>query len=216
MTRFVALNISVSQDGFMAGPHQSLEAPLGINGQSLHTWAFVTKSFKEWHGESGGTLGIDNDFIERGFTNIGATVMGRNMFGPIRGEWPNEEWRGWWGEDPGYRHPVFVLTHYPRPALDMGNGTVFNFVTDGVERAYELALDAAQGKDVRVGGGAYAIQQFMNAGLLDELHIAEIPVMLNEGEKMFANPITQLKNYQQQSEVISGDVIHRTYVKTSA
>lgn len=216
MTRFVALNISVSQDGFMAGPHQSLEAPLGINGQSLHTWAFVTKSFKEWHGESGGTLGIDNDFIERGFTNIGATVMGRNMFGPIRGEWPNEEWRGWWGEDPGYRHPVFVLTHYPRPTLDMGNGTVFHFVTDGVERAYELALEAAQGKDVRVGGGAYAIQQFMNAGLLDELHTAEIPVMLNEGEKLFANPNTQLADYHQQSEVISGDVIHRTYVKTSA
>ena len=200
----------------MAGPHQSLEAPLGINGQSLHTWAFVTKGFREWHGESGGTLGIDNDYIERGFTNIGATVMGRNMFGPIRGEWPNDEWRGWWGESPGYRHPVFVLTHYPRPALDMGNGTVFHFVTDGLKRAYELALEAARGKDVRVGGGAYAIQQFMNSGLLDELHMAEIPVMLNGGEKLFANPESQLEKYQQQSEVISGDVIHRTYVKTSA
>ena len=216
MTRFVALNISVSQDGFMAGPHQSLENPLGLNGVSLHRWAFVTKAFKEWHGESGGTLGLDNDYIERGFTNIGATIMGRNMFGPIRGEWPNEDWQGWWGSKPGYRHPVFVLTHYPRPSLDMGNGTIFRFVTDGVERAYELAMEAARGQDVRIGGGAYTIQQFMNAGLLDELHTAEIPVMLNEGEKLFSNPASQLENYPQQSEVISGDVVHRTYVKTSA
>lgn len=200
----------------MAGPHQSVDAPLGINGQLLHHWAFVTKSFKEWHGESGGALGIDNDYIERGFTNIGATIMGRNMFGPIRGEWPNEEWKGWWGPTPGYKHPVFVLTHYPRPTLDMGNGTVFHFVTDGVEKAYEMAMDASRGQDVRVGGGAYAIQQYMNAALLDELHTAEIPMMLNEGEKIFANPVSQLENYQQLSEVISGEVVHRTYVKTSA
>lgn len=216
MSKLLALNISVSQDGYMAGPHQSLAAPLGINAESLHTWAIVTKSFRQWHGESGGNLGLDNDYIERGSTNIGATIMGRNMFGPVRGEWPNEEWKGWWGPSPGYKHPVFVLTHYPRPELDMGNGTVFHFVTAGVERAREMALDASQGKDVRVGDGAYTIQQFMNAALLDELHIAEIPVLLNEGEKLFSNPVSQLKNYEQQSEVISGDIVHRIFVKTSA
>lgn len=216
MTRFVALNISVSQDGFMAGPNQSEAAPLGLNGELLHTWAIETQSFKKWHGESGGSVGPNNDYIERGFTNIGATIMGRNMFGPIRGEWPDEQWKGWWGSSPGYRHPVFVLTHYSRPTLDMGNGTVFHFVTGGVDQAHALALRAADGQDVRVGGGAYTIQQFMNAALLDELHIAQIPRMLHSGEKLFSNPSSQLKNYQEQPEVIAGEVLHRTYLKISA
>ncbi len=216
MTKFMALNISVSQDGFMAGSNQSKDAPLGIGGESLHTWALVTKAFRQWHGEIGGTSGFDNDYIERGFTNIGATIMGRNMFGPIRGEWPNEEWKGWWGLSPGYKHPVFVLTHYSRPTLDMGNGTVFHFVTGGVQQAYEMALDASNGKDVRVGGGAYTIQQFMNAALLDEIHIAQIPTMLLTGEKLFSNPTSQLKNYRELPEVISGDVVHQAYVKSSA
>lgn len=213
MTRFIALNISVSEDGFMAGENQSEDSPLGRNGELLHSWAFETEAFKQWHGGTGGTFGIDNDFIERGFTNIGATIMGRNMFGPVRGEWPDENWQGWWGANPGYRHPVFVLTHYPRPSLDMGNGTIFHFVTGGIEQAHEMALNVANDQDVRIGGGAYTIQQFMNAGLLDELHVARIPITLNAGERLFSNPASQLKNYQQLPDVISDSVVHSTYVK---
>lgn len=216
MTKLLALNISMSEDGFMAGPNQSLEAPLGIGGQAVHSWAFVTKAFREWHGQTGGTEGIDNDYVERGFTNIGATIMGRNMFGPIRGEWPNEDWKGWWSQEPGYKHPVFVLTHYPRATLDMGNGTVFHFVTEGAEHAYKMAMAAANGKDIRVGGGAYTIAQYMNLGLLDELHVVQTPVMLHDGERVISNPVTQLKNYRQESEVKSGEVIHRTYLKINA
>ena len=213
MTKFLALNISVSEDGFMAGVDQSLNSPLGLNGQLLHAWVFGTKAFREWHGESDGSLGIDNDFIERGFTNIGATIMGRNMFGPVRGEWPDESWQGWWGPKPGYKHPVFVLTHYPRRDLDMGNGTIFHFVTGGVDEAYRRAISAANGKDVRVGGGAQAIQQFMAAGLLDELHVARVPVELHSGELLISDPDSQMKHYHQVSEVISGSVVHQNFVR---
>lgn len=213
MTKFLALNISISEDGFMAGSEQSLESPLGQRGELLHSWVFKTEAFKKWHDESGGSLGIDNDYIEKGFTNIGATIMGRNMFGPIRGEWPDENWRGWWGPDPGFKHQVFVLTHYPRGSLDMGNGTVFHFITGGIETAYEMALQAANGKDVRVGGGAQTIQQFMETGLLDELHIARVPIKLNFGELLFSDPASQLKDYQQVNEVTSGTVAHQTFAK---
>lgn len=211
--KFMALNISVSEDGFMAGESQSNDSPLGKNGELLHFWAIETEAFKQWHGETGGTFGINSDFIERGFTNIGATIMGRNMFGPVRGEWPDENWQGWWGSNPGYQHPVFVLTHYPRRTLDMGNGTVFDFITGGIGQAYELAENAANGQDVRIGGGAYTIQQFMNAGLLDELHVARIPIKLNAGEKLFSNSASQLMNYTQLPEVVSESVVHARYVK---
>ena len=213
MTKFLALNISVSEDGFMAGANQSESAPLGENGQLLHSWAFATEAFKKWHGESGGAVGIDNDFIKRGFANIGATIMGRNMFGPIRGAWPDDDWRGWWGPNPGFKHPVFVLTHHFRKTIDMGNGTSFVFVTDGVERAYEMALQAAAGKDVRIGGGAQTIQEFMEPGLLDELHVAQIPVTLKAGEKLFSNENLQLKHYRAIDPVISGSITHQTYLK---
>ncbi len=213
MTKFIAYCISVSEDGFMAGEKQSEDAPLGLKAESLFSWAFVTESFRNWHGESGGTTGIDNDFIKQGFTNIGATVMGRNMFGPIRGEWPDENWRGWWGEDPGYRTPVFVLTHYPRKDLDMGNGTVFHFVTGGVEEAHRRALEVADGQDVRVGGGAQTIQQFMTAGLLDELHVARVPVALHAGELLISDPEKQMKNFHLVSEVTSGPIVHQTFVR---
>lgn len=216
MTRFMALNISVSEDGFMAGENQTEEMPLGRNGELLHKWAFVTESFKNWHGATDGTLGIDNDFIERGFTNIGATIMGRNMFGPIRGPWVDNEWQGWWGPNPGYKHPVFVLTHYKRPSLDMGNGTVFHFVTGGANQAYEMALAAANGQDVRIGGGARTIQQFLEAGKLDELHIASIPITLGSGEALFSNRALQLQNYEQMADVISDSVVHQTFVRISA
>ena len=213
MTKFLALNISVSEDGFMAGEKQSKDSPLGKRGELLHSWAFETEGFKKWHGETGGTTGIDNDFIENGFTNIGATIMGRNMFGPIRGEWSNENWKGWWGPDPGYKHPVFVLTHYPRKTLDMGNGTVFHFITGGIREAFDLAGIAANGQNVRIGGGANTIQQFMNAALLDELHVARIPIKLNVGEKLFLNSVSQLDKYVQLPEVMSDSVVHVSYVK---
>ena len=213
MTKFLALNISVSEDGFMAGPNQSLDSPLGENGMLLHEWAFSTKRFRERFGESGGSTGIDNDFIERGFTNIGATIMGRNMFGPIRGVWPDDKWQGWWGPNPVFEHPVFILTHHSRESIDMGNGTIFNFVTGGIEQAYELALLAARDKDVRVGGGAQTIQQFMELGLLDEIHVAQVPVNLNSGEALFTNRNLQLKDYRPVEPVRSPSVQHQTYIK---
>jgi dihydrofolate reductase len=213
MSKFLALNISVSEDGFMAGPNQSESAPLGENGELLHSWAFATEAFKKWHSASGGTVGIDNDYIERGFANIGATIMGRNMFGPIRGDWPDENWKGWWGPNPGFKHPVYVLTHHGRNTIDMGNGTSFVFITGGIGLAYDMALQAAKGKDVRVGGGAQTIQEFIKSGLLDELHVAQIPVTLNAGERLFSNENLQLRGYRAIDPVISGSVIHQTYLK---
>lgn len=213
MTKFLALNITVSQDGYMAGPRQTETSPMGENTELLHSWAFATEAFQEWHGETGGTVGIDNDYIKRGFTNIGATVMGRNMFGPVRGEWPNEDWKGWWGPEPGFKHPVFVLTHHPRETIDMGNGTLFIFVTDGIAAVHKMAIEAAKGKDVRVGGGAQTIQQFLELGLLDELHVATAPIQIKSGELLFSNPTLQLKHYKALEPIASESVIHQTYIK---
>ena len=213
MTKFLALNISLSEDGFMAGPNQSVDSPLGTKGELLHSWAFVTEAFKEWHGESGGTTGIDNDYIRRGFTNIGATIMGRNMFGPIRGKWLNEDWKGWWGPNPGYKHQVFVLTHYPRERIDMGNGTFFHFITEGIDRAVELSREAANGQDVRIGGGAQTIREFIARGILDEIHVAQVSVTLGSGEKLFKDKSVELKNYRAVPPIISGSVVHQTYLK---
>lgn len=219
MTKFLALNISLSDDGFMAGPNQSLENPLGENGELLHSWAFATAAFQERYegskesGESGGTVGLDNEYIRRGFENIGATIMGRNMFGPIRGPWLNDDWKGWWGPTPGYQHKVFVLTHHPRESIDMDNETVFIFVTEGIEKAYKMAQREAKGKDVRIGGGAQTIQQFMELGLLDELHVALVPVKLHAGEELFTDKALQLRRYRAAAPVISDTVAHQTYVR---
>ena len=216
MTQFLALNISVSHDGFAAGPNQSENNPLGENGELLHSWAFATAAFQEWHAELGegrGTTGVDDQYIRRGFENIGATIMGRNMFGPIRGSWPNEDWKGWWGPNPGYQHQVFILTHHSRESIDMGNGTVFIFVTEGIAVACEKAIRAAKGKDVRVGGGAQTIQQFLESGLLDELHVALVPVTLNSGEELFTDKALQLRRYRALAPVISDSVAHQTYVR---
>ncbi len=213
MSKFLALNISVSEDGYMAGPNQSLENPLGENGMALHKWVFPTKAFKEWIGESGGSTGIDNDYIARGFTNIGSTIMGRNMFGPVRGKWLNDEWKGWWGPNPVFAHPVFILTHNPRESIDMGNGTVFHFITGGVDQACEMSHLAAKGKDIRVGGGADTLHQFMEAELLDEIHVAQVPIKLGAGEMLFTKPELQLKHLQKVDPVISSTVIHQSYLK---
>src|SRR4051812_10532910 len=182
MPKFRVASFSISLDGFGAGPDQSLENPLGVGGKALHGWAFTTRTFRQMFGMDGGGTGTDDDFAARGFRNVGAWVLGCNMFGPVRGPWPDDSWKGWWGDEPPYHTPVFVLTHHPRDPLPMAGGTTFHFVTEGVQRAAELAAEAAGDKDVRVGGGVATIQQFLRAGLIDEMHVAVSPVLLGSGE----------------------------------
>ncbi len=182
-------NISMSVDGYAAGPDQSLEAPLGVGGETLHEWALATATMRRVFGLDAGAPGVDDDYIVRGEQGIGATIMGRNMFGPVRGPWPQgaeagADWRGWWGEEPPYHHPVFVLTHHAREPLKM-IGTTFHFVTGGIEEAYARAREAANEADVRIGGGASTIQAYLRAGLVDELHVAIVPRLLGAGERLF-------------------------------
>jgi dihydrofolate reductase len=180
------VNITMSLDGYVAGPEQSLEDPLGKGGEALHTWMVVTRSFREQHGSGeGGTTGLDDERAAAWNENVGAGIMGRNMFGPVRGPWGDDDWRGWWGDNPPYHYPVFVLTHHARPPLEMEGGTTFHFVTDGIEAALERAFEAAAGKDVIVGGGASTAQQYLRAGLVDELEVHVPPVLLGGGERLF-------------------------------
>ncbi len=174
MSKVKVAAYSVSIDGFGAGPNQSRENPLGDRGEELHEWMFPTRMFQKMMGKEDGTEGTDNDFAEKSFENIGAWIMGRNMFGPIRGPWPDDEWKGWWGEKPPYHVPVFVLTHYEREPVTMKGGTTFHFITNGIESALEKAKKAANGKDIRIGGGASTIRQFLQAGLIDEIHLANL------------------------------------------
>jgi dihydrofolate reductase len=176
---------AVSLDGFGAGPDQDLQHPLGHNGPELMGWFFPTQAFQQMHGSGDGETGIDNEVAERGMRGFGAWILGRNMFGPIRGPWPDDEWKGWWGEEPPYHVPTFVLTHHPRAPIPMKGGTEFRFVTDGIHSAYEQAMAAANGKDVRLGGGVSTIRQFVEAGLVDEIHLAVSPVLLGRGEALF-------------------------------
>jgi len=176
---------SISVDGFGAGPEQSLENPLGIGGVQLHDWVFPTQAFQAMHGGAGGSAGLDNDYAQRGMENLGAWILGRNMFGPVRGPWPDDSWKGWWGPNPPYHTPVFVLSHYERAPLEMEGGTVFHFVTGGIEEALRLARAAAQGKDIRLGGGVSTVRQYLRAGLVDEIHLAQSPVLLGSGENLF-------------------------------
>lgn len=178
-------SFSISVDGFGAGPNQSLDTPLGIAGEELHQWFLPTKTFQSM-GKGGGSTGVDNDFASRGFANIGAWIMGRNMFGPIRGPWPDEQWKGWWGENPPYHVPVFVLTNHKRRPVEMEGGTIFYFVTEGIHDALERAIDSAEGKDIRLGGGVSTIRQYLTAELIDEMHIAISPVLLGTGEHLFS------------------------------
>lgn len=197
MTRVRVESFSISLDGYGAGPQQSLENPLGIGGPALHEWALPTRTFqKAVFGKDGGSTGIDEDFAARGFANIGAWIMGRNMFGPVRGPWPNLDWTGWWGEEPPYHVPVFVLTHDARPPLVMKGGTVFHFVTGGIHEALTRAREAAAGKDIRIGGGASTIRQYLEEGLIDELHIAIAPVLLGRGERLFDTADLRARGYQ--------------------
>ena len=177
---------SISVDGYGAGPDQSLENPLGRGGEALHDWLTPTRSFKKIEGQEGGTAGIDEDFAAMGFDDVGAWILGRNMFGPVRGEWPDDSWRGWWGENPPFHVPTFVLTHHERAPIEMEGGTVFHFVTGGIRDALDRARAAAGDKDVRIGGGASTIRQYLEAQLIDELHLAITPVLLGSGESLFA------------------------------
>jgi len=176
----------ISLDGFGAGPDQDRNNPLGIGGLNLHQWFFPTRAFKKMHENGEGTTGVDNDFAERGFDRIGASILGRNMFGPIRGPWSDDQWKGWWGDNPPYHTQVFVLTHHSRASIQMDGGTTFHFVTDGIHAALKHATDAAAGLDVRLGGGPATIRQYLQAGLVDLLHLAVSPVLLGSGESLLA------------------------------
>lgn len=185
MPRLVVHSYTISLDGFGAGPNQTRETPLGAGGEELHEWLVSTRFFHAMTGREGGTVGIDNDFAERGMANVGAFIMGRNMFGPVRGPWPDDSWRGWWGSNPPYHTPTFVLTHHAREPLEMEGGTVFHFITDGIHAALDRARAAAGSKDIRLLGGASTIRQYIEAGLVDEMHIAVSPRLLGSGEPLF-------------------------------
>ncbi|MEX0904418.1 MAG: dihydrofolate reductase family protein [Balneolaceae bacterium] len=191
MTKVRVESFTVSLDGYGAGADQNMDHPLGAGGNALHEWFFPTRTFQSRHSEmpggegKDGETGVDDDFAARGFENIGAWIMGRNMFGPVRGPWPDLEWKGWWGDNPPYHVPVFVLTHHARPPVEMEGGTTFYFVTEGIHKALEMAIEAAGGRDVRIGGGPNTIQQYLHAGLIDELHVVITPAILGSGERLF-------------------------------
>jgi dihydrofolate reductase len=185
MARLIVHSFSISIDGYGAGPDQSLDNPLGVGGEGLHDWLVQTRAWQELHGGEGGETGSDNSAALGGFEGVGAWILGRNMFGPVRGPWPDEDWRGWWGEEPPYRVPTFVLTHHERRPVVMKGGTEFIFVTGGIEDALVRAAAAAGGKDVRLGGGVATIRQYLQAGLVDELHLAISPILLGSGEHLF-------------------------------
>ena len=186
MAKVRVAGFSVSVDGYGAGPEQSLQDPLGKRGEELHRWLIATRTFKLMFGQDGGSEGIDNDYARRSMEGFGAFILGRNMFGPVRGEWPDDQWKGWWGDNPPYHAPTFVLTHHPRDPIVMEGGTTFYFVTEGIEAALEQAKAAAGDRDVKIGGGVSTVRQYLQAGLIDEMHFAFSPVMLGSGEAMFA------------------------------
>jgi dihydrofolate reductase len=209
MTRVRVASYSISLDGYGAGPEQSLENPLGIGGPDLHHWVFPTRTFQAAiFGKDGGTTGIDDDFAARGFANLGAWILGRNMFSPDRGPWVNMDWKGWWGDSPPYHVPVFILTHHARESIEMEGGTTFHFVTGGIHEALERARESAGGKDVRVGGGANTIQQYLRERLIDELHIVISPVLLGRGERLFEGVDMRALGYECVDVVASEKATH--------
>jgi dihydrofolate reductase len=208
MSKLRVQSFSISLDGYGAGPQQSLKHPMGIGGMGLHAWVLPTQTFQNMHGSGGGTTGVDDDFAARGFHNLGAWILGRNMFGPIRGPWAGSDWKGWWGDTPPYHCPVFVLTHHAREPLVMAGGTTFHFVTGGIHEALQRATQAANGQDVRLGGGVATVQQYLRAGLVDELHLAISPVLLGQGEKFFGDMDMHALGYQCVEHVATPQAIH--------
>jgi dihydrofolate reductase len=204
MSKVVVHGFGISLDGFAAGPDQSLEQPLGVNGFDVMQWFVHTRTWRSINEQTGGEEGIDNDIAQRGFVQMGAWILGRNMFGPVRGPWPDESWRGWWGEEPSYHVPTFVLTHYERAPLVMKGGTTFYFVTDGIHSALEQAKAAAGDRNVRIGGGASTIRQFLSERLIDEMHLAVSPVFLGRGEKVFDGIDMRALGYEV-AETVAGE-----------
>lgn len=204
---------SISADGYGAGVEQSLEDPLGKRGEELHGWAFQTKTFRTMFGEDGGSEGVDEGYAARSMAGLGAWIMGRNMFGPVRGEWPNHDWKGWWGPNPPYHVPVFVLTHHERPPLAMEGGTVFHFVTDGIESALEQARAAAGERDIRIGGGVETVRQYLALRAIDELHLPVSPVLLGKGEALFAGLDLDALGYRIAKQEAGENAVHLTIAR---
>jgi dihydrofolate reductase len=208
MSKIRVQTFAVSIDGYSAGPNQDLSNPLGVRGPELMDWFFHTRSFRQMHGQPGGETGTDNKIAEQGFQNLGAWILGRNMFGPIRGSWPDLSWKGWWGDEPPYHTAVFVLTHHARPALSMKGGTEFHFVTEGIHAALQRAKDAANGRDIRIGGGVATIRQFLQARLIDEIHLAVRPVLLGSGENLFAGLDLSALGYEPVNHIAGERAMH--------
>ena len=204
---------SISLDGYGAGPGQDMDNPLGVGGIALHGWSHATRTFQQMFGADGGTTGIDNDFVARGLMNIGAWILGRNMFGPMRGAWADDTWKGWWGDNPPYHTPVFVLTHHPRPPITLEGGTTFHFVTDGIQAALNRATDAAKGRDVRLGGGVATIREYLRAQLIDEMHLAIAPVLLGSGEHLLSGIDLLELGYQCSEHVATPSATHVVITK---
>lgn len=209
MTRVRVEGFSISLDGYGAGPNQDIDNPLGVGGTELHPWLYPTRTFQRaLFGKDEGTTGVDDDFAARGFRGIGAWILGRNMFGPIRGRWPDMNWKGWWGDSPPYHVPVFVLTHHARPPIEMEGNTMFHFVTGGVHEALDRAREVADGSDVRIGGGPSTIQQYLRERLIDELHIAITPILLGAGERLFEGIDMRALGYECVEHVASQKATH--------
>jgi len=206
-------SFTISLDGYGAGPNQNLANPLGAGGVALHEWAFATRTIRQMFGKAGGTTGIDDGFAARGFNNVGAWIMGRNMFGPVRGQWPDDTWKGWWGDSPPYHCPVFVLTNHPRTSIAMDGGTTFHFLTEDIRAALKRATEAANGQDIRLGGGVATIQQYLRAGLIDEMHLAISPVLLGSGEHLLAGIDASKLGYQCTEHVPTPSATHIVLTK---
>ena len=215
MTKVKVAGFSVSLDGFAAGPDQSLENPLGVNGPEIFQWFFPTKTFRQMQGQDDGETGVDDSFARRAMDGFGAFILGRNMFGPIRGDWPDDSWKGWWGDDPPYHAPTFVLTHYPRPPIEMRGGTTFHFVSDGLSSALQKARAAAGAKDIKIGGGVETVRQYVQAGHVDEIHLALAPVALGQGEPLFSGLDLRALGYRTVEHVATERATHIVLAKES-
>ena len=213
MTKVKVAGFGVSLDGFAAGPAQNLEHPLGLRGEEVFQWFFPTRTFRQMVGQEGGDTGPDDGFARRAMEGFGAFILGRNMFGPVRGEWPDDQWKGWWGDNPPYHAPTFVLTHYPRPPIEMQGGTTFHFVTGGIEDALQKAYDAAGEKDVKIGGGVQTVRQYVQAGHVDEIHLAVAPVALGQGESLFTGLDLRNLGYRTVEHVPTDQATHIVLAK---
>lgn len=206
-------NFAISLDGYGAGPNQDLSAPLGVGGEALHNWFVTTRTFQQQAGKSGGTTGIDDDFAARGLRGIGAFILGRNMFGPVRGPWPDDSWQGWWGNNPPYHAPTFVLTNHPRAPVTMEGGTTFYFITDGIHAALRRATEAANGRDIQLMGGVATIRQYLREGLIDEIHFAIAPILLGAGEHLLAGIDVPKLGYRCSEHIAAPNATHVVLAK---